>query len=140
MTNRSLAVKTETLKETFQLLPDGVERLRYLITLGRQYPVMEQQHRVESNLLSGCISQLWFWPVLRDGTCHFQMGADAMISKGLAALLCSFYTDATPAEIIVTEPDFLTDCGLAGHISASRQTGLSSLRRSIRYFALQQLS
>lgn len=125
--------------EAFELLPNPEERLRHLMDLGKQYPPMDPAHRVEENLLHGCLSSLWLWPELRNGRCFFQMDADALTPKGTAALLCHFYNGGTPQAIASTEPDFLQDCGTARLISPSRQSGLGHLRAVIRRFALSHV-
>jgi len=135
-----LALRAEKLAYTFQLLPDNEERLRYLITLGRRYPALDPVHRLEANLLSGCISQLWIYAEIREGLCFFQMDADALISKGMAALLCEFYNAAPPYAVATYEPNFLISTGLTSLISPSRQSGLGSLRQTIRSFAMNNLS
>lgn len=122
-------------KETFELLPDAEERMRYLIQLGRSYPAMDEKHRVKENLLAGCISQLWIHPEVRDGLCYFQMDADALTPKGTAALLCGFYNGIPPKLVATSEPNFIQECGLGSYLTPSRQSGLSSLRRFIRSFA-----
>jgi len=86
-------------------------------------------------LLPGCVSQLWLQPELRDGRCWFQMDADAMISKGIAAVVCGFYQGETPADILAVEPDFLAEAGLTQVLSSNRSNALASLRRRIKAFA-----
>ncbi len=132
-----LSAKSAELKETFELLPNAEERLMHLMNLGRRYPVMPEEFRVEENLLAGCISRLWVKPELRDGHAHFHMDAEALISKGVAALICDFYQHATPAEILAFDPQELAHSGVAQLLSPSRQSGLSSMLRTIHAFALQ---
>lgn len=130
-----LAAKAEELKETFDLLPNAEERLMHLMNLGRRYPAMPEEFRVEENLLAGCISRLWVKPELRDGHCQFHMDAEALISKGVAALICDFYKEATPAEILAFDQQGLAQSGIAQLLSPSRQSGLSSMLRTIYAFA-----
>lgn len=130
-----LKEKANELKETFDLLPNAEERLMHLMNLGKRYPAMPEEYRVEENLLAGCISRLWVKPELRDGHAHFYMDAEALISKGVAALICDFYSDATPAEILTFDQQALAQSGVAQLLSPSRQSGLSSMLRTIHAFA-----
>lgn len=132
-----LSAKSDELKETFELLPNAEERFMHLMNLGRRYPAMPDEFRVEENLLAGCISRLWVKPELRDGLAYFHMDAEALISKGVAALICDFYQNATPAEILAFDPQELAHSGVAQLLSPSRQSGLSSMLRTIHAFALQ---
>jgi cysteine desulfuration protein SufE len=130
-----LTAKAEELKETFDLLPNAEERLMHLMNLGKRYPAMLEEYRVEENLLAGCISRLWVKPELRDGHALFHMDAEALISKGVAALICDFYKDATPSEILAFDQQALAQSGVAQLLSPSRQSGLSSMLRTIHAFA-----
>lgn len=121
--------------EAFELLPDAEERMRYLITLGKNYPVMDEASKVDANLIPGCISRLWVQPEIRDGVCQFQMDADAMMPKGVAALLCRYYEGIPPQVVATTEPEFLEKCGLSNYLTPSRQSGLNGLKKFIRTFA-----
>lgn len=117
------------------VLPDAEERFTYLLQKARKFPAMEPGLKTPERLLPGCVSQLWLYLELRDGKCWFQMDADAMISKGIAAVVCGFYQGETPADILAVEPDFLAEAGLTQVLSANRSNALASLRRRIKAFA-----
>ena len=127
--------KRDALVETLSLLPDNDERFTYLIAAGRRFPAMDPKDRLDERLLPGCISRLWLLPEYREGRCHFQMDADAQITKGIAAVVCQLYSGETPADIIALDIDFLAEVGVTQLLSPNRRNGLSSLRRRIKAFA-----
>ena len=131
----SLQQKRADLVETIGLLPDGEERLAYLLSRGRSYPPLESRLKTDERLLPGCVSQLGLVPDFRDGRCHYQMDADALITKGIAAVVCGFYSGELPAEIVAMEPDFLAEVGITQVLSPNRANGLASLRHRIKAYA-----
>ena len=131
----SLEQKRADLIETIGLLPDGEERLAYLLSQGRKFPPLDAVHKTPDRLLPGCVSQLWIYPEYRDGRCYFHMDADALITKGIAAVVCNFYSGETPADIVATEPDFLGEVGITQVLSPNRANGLASLRQRIKAYA-----
>jgi len=132
--------KQNELIETFAILPDMEEKFRWLMEAGDKYPAIDPRHKVPSNLLPGCVSQLWLHPELQNGRCHFEMDADAKISKGMAAVICGIFEGETPANVAATEKDFLEQTGLAKMLSSNRSNGLSNLWGRIRTFAQNQLT
>ena len=131
----SLSEKRQTLIDDLTTLPDMEERFTYLLSKAKKWPPMEARLKTEERLLPGCVSRLWLQMEFRDGRCWFQMDAEALISKGIAAVVCGFYQGETPEEIIANEPNFLADAGLTQVLSANRSSALANLRRRIKAFA-----
>jgi len=131
----SLAEKRQTLIDDLMSLPDAEERFMYLLARAKKWPTMDAGLKTDGRLLPGCVSRLWFYPEFRDGRCWFQMDAEALISKGIAAVVCGFYQGEAPADILATEPDFLAEAGLTQVLSANRSNALSNLRKRIRVYA-----
>ncbi len=131
----SLEQKRADLVETIGLLPDGEERLAYLLSRGRSFPPLASNLKTDERLLPGCVSQLWLVPEFREGRCYFGMDADALIAKGIAAVVCAFYSGETPADIVAMEPDFLREVGITQVLSPNRANGLASLRSRIKAYA-----
>lgn len=131
----SLPEKRQTLIDDLTTLPDAEERLMYLMAKAKKWPAMEAALKTDERLLPGCVSRLWLYPEFRDGRCWFKMDAEALISKGIAAVVCGFYQGETPADIVATEPDFLAEAGLTQVLSANRSSALSNLRKRIKAFA-----
>ncbi len=123
--------RLEKLINTLGFLPDSDERLRYLISLGRKFPPMDEALKTDDRLLPGCMSRLWIEGAVVDGLCRFQMDADASISKGIAAAVCGLYEGQPAADVLAVEPDFFEPAGLTSLISPNRVNALASLRRYI---------
>jgi cysteine desulfuration protein SufE len=81
------------------------------------------------------MSQLWVVPAFNGGLCSFRSESDSAIVKGIAELLCNFYSDATPEEIIAADAEFLGEVGITQHLSPNRRNGLSRIVESIKRFA-----
>ncbi len=121
----------------FKGYSDWEERYKHLIELGKKMSVMEEAHKVPSNLVKGCQSQVWLHAELAaDGKVLFQADSDASIVKGVIALLVKVYSGSSPDEILMTKPTFLEDIGLREHLSMSRANGLNSMIKQISFFAM----
>jgi cysteine desulfuration protein SufE len=135
----SFESKERRFTEQLNQLRDFEEQFTYLIQLGRRFPALDDALRIDAHLLPGCMSRLWFYPELRDGLCHYHMDTDAVLVKGVAALLCALYSVEPPSTVASREPEFLHECGITLHLSPQRLTGLAHLRSAIRTFALLNL-
>jgi cysteine desulfuration protein SufE len=131
----TLAEKRQTLIDDLTTLPDAEERFTYLLAKAKKWPALDAALKTEARLLPGCVSRLWLYPEFRDGRCWFRMDAEALISKGIAAVVCGFYSGETPEDILANEPDFLAEAGLTQVLSANRSNALANLRKRIRAFA-----
>ncbi|MCC5788017.1 MAG: SufE family protein [Opitutales bacterium] len=137
---QELEDRGEEIAEELDLFPDHQELFHHIINIGRKYPALPDEYRTEDRLLPGCISQLWIQGDIQDGKVHFYMDADAMISKGLAALLLNFYNGKHPEAVIRAEPAFLNKSGLLKMVSGNRSNSLVYLRDYTKNFAAQALS
>lgn len=133
----SLEAKREKILHRLQLLPGTDEQLAYLISCGRKYPPLDDALRTDDRLLPGCVSRLWLAPEIVDGRCIFHMDADAQISKGIASIICEFYNNETPEDILGADAGFLAEAGVTQHLSPNRSNGLASLVAHIRKFAAE---
>lgn len=131
----TLAEKRQTLIDDLTSLPDAEERFLYLLGKAKKWVPLDPALKTEDRLLPGCVSRLWLYSEFRDGRCWFHMDAEAQISKGIAAVVCGFYTGETPSEILAIEPDFLAEAGLTQVLSANRSSALVNLRKRIRAYA-----
>ncbi len=136
------------LAENFSLLPDGDERLRFLIDLGRQLPPLEESEQNEENLVRGCVSSVWLLcekKISDTGgtaveTLHFRGQSDALIVTGIVSIVLSRFTGLSPEEVISCETDsILEGFDLQHHLSTGRQNGLAAMVERIRQFAVRAL-
>ena len=117
----TLKEKQDTLVEEITLIPDAYERLGYIVDRGKKAEGLTEDLRIDSFKIEGCMSQLWVVPEFKDGRCLFRSESDSAIVKGIAELLCDFYSDAKPKEIIATDAEFLGEVGITQHLSPNRR-------------------
>ena len=128
----------EELAETFEFLGDWEERYRHVIDLGRAMPALDDMFKVPALKVQGCASQVWLRPVVADGRFDFQGDSDAMIVRGLIAVLHALYSGLTLAEVgRVDAAAELARLGLNDHLSAQRSNGLRAMVERIRQVAAQ---
>jgi len=130
-----LAEKQEQLVEEITLIPDPYERLGYIVDRGKKAEGLGEDLRIESFKIEGCMSQLWVVPEFREGKCYFRSESDSAIVKGIASLLCDFYSGQAPEEIVENDAAFLGEVGITQHLSPNRRNGLSRIVESIQRFA-----
>jgi cysteine desulfuration protein SufE len=124
-----------------ELIPfeDHLERLTYVIDRAKDNPGLDEEYKIETFLIKGCVSQLWVFPSFLDGKCHFQADSEASITKGTATLLCDLYSGESPEDIVRLEPDFLSEVGITQHLSPNRRNGLTGVREKIKAYAQMQI-
>lgn len=106
-------------------------RYRYVIEIGKKSPSMPAHLRVETNIVEGCLAQTWFAASLEDKRYHFAMDSEAVIIRGIMAILLPVYQGRTAAEISTVHPGFLSEAGILDTISTSRRSGLANICRKI---------
>ena len=126
----------EKLTETFSLLDDWEEKYQYLIELGEKLPPLDEKYKTDVFKVSGCQSQVWLVPVYEDKNLSFMADSDAIIVKGIIAVLMAIYANKSVKEIKEIEvEDFFVKLGLGEHLSPSRRNGMMSVVDKIRYYA-----
>lgn len=128
-------IQQDIIKE-FSALADWTERYKYIIKLGRELEPLDEQYKIEDNLVRGCQSQVWLHTRLEDGKVIFEADSDAAITKGLVALMVRFYSNQSPDTIISTTPDFIKKIGMEEHLSPTRSNGLSSMVKQMKIYAM----
>jgi cysteine desulfuration protein SufE len=120
----------------FSELKTWEERYKRIIELGKSLPPFPEEHRTEKNKVRGCQSQVWMNAKLESGQIVYDIDSDAMIVKGLAAILQKTFSGHSPAEILNASVDFLEKIGLTQHLSQSRSNGLAAMVRQFKNYAL----
>jgi cysteine desulfuration protein SufE len=129
----------EELAETFDFLEDWEERYRHVIELGRAMPPLDDSFKVPALKVQGCASQVWLRPIVTEGRFDFEGDSDAMIVRGLIAILHQLYAGLTlPQVLAVDAPAELGRLGLNDHLSSQRSNGLRSMVERIRKVAAEQ--
>lgn len=122
--------------EEFEGLTDWMDRYAYIIDLGNTLPDYPENEKIPQNLIEGCQSRVWITASRNtDGTLHFQADSDALIVKGIVALLMRVLNDRTPDEILGSELYFIDRIGLKEHLSPTRSNGLVAMVRQIHNYA-----
>lgn len=135
----SIEEKRDQIVEELMPFEDHLERFTYIIDRAKSLDSLDEEYKIETFLIKGCVSQLWIFPQFKEGKCQFQADSDATITKGTAGLLCELYSDETPEDIVRLEPDFLADVGITQHLSPNRRNGLTGVREKIKAYAQMQL-
>jgi cysteine desulfuration protein SufE len=120
----------------FELFGDWMEKYEYIIQLGKELPLIEDQYKIDDNLIRGCQSRVWLHPEYRDGKIFFTADSDALITKGLVSMVIQVLSGHTPAEIVEAEIYFIDAIGLRTHLSPTRSNGLLSMLKQIKLYAL----
>jgi len=122
--------------EEFADITDWMDKYQMLIDLGNELEPLDERYKTESNLIEGCQSRVWIQADYRDGLLHFTAESDALIVKGLIALLLRVLSGHTPQEILDAQLFFIDEIGLREHLSPTRSNGLLAMVKQIRMYAL----
>lgn len=122
--------------EEFADFDDWMDRYQLLIDLGSSQPKLDDKYKTEQNLIDGCQSRVWLQADMKDGLLHFQAESDALIVRGIVALLVRVLSDHTPEEILRADLYFIESIGLREHLSPTRSNGLLSMLKQMKLYAL----
>lgn len=120
----------------FEILGDWQERYKHIIKLGQKLDPLDDEYKIEENLVRGCQSQVWLVSELQDDKIIFRADSDAAITKGLVALMVNFYSGEEPDTIIATNPEFIKKIGMQEHLSPTRSNGLASMVKQMKIYAM----
>lgn len=122
--------------EEFSDFTDWMDKYQLLIDLGNEMPPLDNQYKTEENLIEGCQSRVWIVEDYKDGLLYFSAESDALIVKGLIALLLRVFSGHTPQEILDANLFFIDEIGLSDHLSPTRSNGLLAMVKRIKAYAL----
>jgi cysteine desulfuration protein SufE len=122
--------------EEFSDFEDWMDKYQLLIDLGNELEPLDEKYKTESNLIDGCQSRVWLQADYVDGKLEFSAESDALIVKGIIALLIRVLSGHTPQEILDSELYFIDEIGLKDHLSPTRSNGLLAMVKQIRMYAL----
>ena len=131
------AIQNQIIEE-FSLFEDWMQRYEYMIELGKSLPLIAEQYKTDDYLIKGCQSQVWLHADYQEGKIFFTADSDAIITKGIVALLVRVYSGHTPKEILAAKTDFIDQIGLKEHLSPTRANGLVSMLEQMKRYALLQ--
>ena len=126
----------QNLIEEFELFDDWMDKYNYIIELGKELPMIDEQYKTPEFLIDGCQSQVWLHADYKDGKVFFTADSDAIITKGIVNLLIRVLSGHTPKEILDNDLSYLDAIGLKNHLSPTRSNGLASMIKQIKLYAL----
>ena len=134
--SKSIEELQNELIEQFEAFDDWMDRYQLIIEMGDELPQITEQEKKDENLIEGCQSRVWIvCEAHDDGTLHFRADSDALIVKGIAAMLLKIYDGQTPSAILNSPLFFIERLNLTGHLSPTRSNGLSSMIQRIKTYA-----
>ena len=126
--------------DEFSMFDDWMQRYEYIIELGKSLPLIDSKYKLDENLIKGCQSKVWLFSELENDTVNFTADSDAILTKGIVALLLRVYSGQKPADILAADTDFIDQIGLKEHLSPTRANGLVSMIKQIKMYAIAQQS
>ena len=126
----------EEIIDEFSMFDDWMERYEYIIEIGKSLPIINAQHKTDDNLIKGCQSKVWLHANSENNNLIFTADSDAILTKGIIALLLRVYSNQTPKDILDSEPFFIDKIGLKEHLSPTRANGLVSMVKQLKLYAL----
>lgn len=122
--------------DEFSLFDDWMERYEYIIELGKNLPIIKDEFKTESNIIKGCQSKVWLQGEQKEGKIVFTADSDAILTKGIIAILIRTFSNQKASDILEAKMDFIDEIGLKEHLSATRANGLVSMIKNIKMYAL----
>lgn len=122
--------------DEFAMFEDWEERFQYIIDLGKELPIIEEQYKIEENTIKGCQSKVWVHAEEQMDKIVFTADSDAIITKGIIAILIRAFSNQSAQDILDANTDFIDAIGLKEHLSPTRANGLVSMIKKIKMYAL----
>jgi cysteine desulfuration protein SufE len=132
----TISEQGKSLAEDFSFMEDWTEKYQYMIDLSKSLDEMDSEFKTEDNLIKGCQSKVWLHSSYDGNKIHFQADSDAIISKGIVAILLNILNNRSPNEILSADMSFIDEIGLKEHLSPNRANGLASMLKQIKFYAL----
>jgi len=134
--SESIAEIQEEIIDEFSMFDDWMQRYEYMISLGKSLPLIDQSYKTDDYLIKGCQSKVWVHASLDGDRLFFKADSDAIITKGIIAILIRVFSNQKPVDIIEAETSFIDEIGLKEHLSPTRANGLLSMIKQIKLYAI----
>lgn len=128
-------IQTELIDE-FSMFDDWMERYEYMIELGKSLPLIDEKYKTQENTIKGCQSQVWVHAEMQDEKVVFTADSDAIITKGIIAIMVRVLSGQQPKAIVEADMGFVDEIGLKEHLSPTRANGLVSMIKQLKMYAL----
>jgi len=132
----SISKIQKELVEEFSFFEDWMQRYEHMIDLGKSLPLIKEKYKTDDNIIKGCQSKVWMHAELEKTKLIFTADSDAIITKGIIAILIRVFSKQHPDEILNADTKFIDQIGLKEHLSPTRANGLVSMIKQIKMYAL----
>ncbi len=132
----SIETKQQEIVSEFSFFEDWMQRYEHLIELGKSLPLIASEYKTDDNIIKGCQSKVWVHAELDQDRLIFTADSDAILTKGIIALLIRVFSEENPKDIIDSKTDFIDQIGLKEHLSPTRANGLLSMIKQIKLYAI----
>lgn len=122
--------------DEFSMFEDWMERYEYMIELGKTLPLIDPVYKTDENIIKGCQSKVWLHANYENGVLIFSADSDAIITKGIVAILIRVFSNQSPEAILNADTNFIDTIGLKEHLSPTRANGLVSMIKQIKLYAI----
>ncbi|WP_445453457.1 SufE family protein [Flavobacterium sp. 25HG05S-40] len=122
--------------DEFSMFDDWMQRYEYIIDLGKGLPLIDERHKTEDNIITGCQSKVWVHAEMQQDKVVFTADSDAILTKGIIAILIRAFSNQKPAAILAADTEFIDEIGLKEHLSPTRANGLVSMIKKLKMYAL----
>lgn len=126
----------EEIIDEFSMFDDWMERYEYIIDLGKSLPLINSNYKLDENLIKGCQSKVWLHSELNNDKLIFTADSDAILTKGIVALLLRVFSNQNATDILAADSNFIDEIGLKEHLSPTRANGLVSMLKQIKMYAI----
>jgi len=126
----------EEIVDEFSMFDDWMQRYEYMIELGKSLPLVEEKYKTDDNIIKGCQSKVWVHAQMNDEKVEFTADSDAIITKGIIAILIRAFSGQHPKDIIEADTSFIDEIGLKEHLSPTRANGLVSMIKQLKMYAI----
>jgi len=126
----------EEIIEEFSMFDDWMQRYEYMIELGKSLPLIQQEYKTDDNIIKGCQSKVWVHAELDKNRLVFTADSDAIITKGIIAILIRAFSNQKPQDILDADTQFIDEIGLKEHLSPTRANGLVSMIKQLKLYAV----
>jgi len=133
---KTIAYIQQEIIDEFALFDDWVQRYEYMIELGKSLSIIDKKHRTDSNIIKGCQSKVWVYAELKKDKLIYTADSDAIITKGIIALLLRVFSEQHPSDILAADTSFIDEIGLKEHLSPTRANGLLSMIKQLKMYAI----
>ncbi|HSN49158.1 MAG TPA: SufE family protein [Flavobacterium sp.] len=120
----------------FSMFDDWMQRYEYIIDLGKNLPMIQEEFKIDENIIKGCQSKVWIKGEKKDDKIVFTADSDAILTKGIIAILIRVFSNQKASDILNADMDFIDEIGLKEHLSPTRANGLVSMIKNIKMYAL----